>query len=243
MIRKKIKIEGYEVFPDGKVKLSALMKHMQQIACDDLDQYGATYANMRKDDLVFVIIKMGVTFKGEIVKGDEIEIMTLNTDVRGIVFVREFIIYKDSLPVAQATTHWVLMSYSKRTPARPSSIKYRTTSPEMAIPGVELPRFLFDDTNFNAETGFDTETEHKVVFSELDENRHMNNTVYADLVYDHAPYIIEKHVKTCRIYYNGEARLGDVLNIRVKRTENGHIVSCVNKETGKNCFEAKISFS
>ena len=31
MIRK-IKIEGYEVFPDSTVKLSALMKHMQQAA-------------------------------------------------------------------------------------------------------------------------------------------------------------------------------------------------------------------
>jgi acyl-ACP thioesterase len=236
MIKSKIKIEGYEVFPDGTVKLSALMKHMQQAACDDLDQYGATYANMRADDLVFVIVKMGIVFSGEIKKGDEIEIMTLNTDVQGIIFIREFIIYKNGLPVAQATTHWVLMSYSKRTPMRPSALKYTTTSPEMAITGVELPRNLLEETEF------DSECEHRVAYSELDENSHMNNTVYADLIYDYAPYDIEKHVKSCRIYYNGEARLGDMLNIRIKKTDGGHIVSCVNKETGKNCFEAKISF-
>ncbi|MDD4124711.1 MAG: thioesterase [Eubacteriales bacterium] len=237
MIKSKVKIEGYEVFPDGTVKLSALMKHMQQAACDDLDQFGATYANMRGDDLVFVIIKMGIAFKAEIKKGDEIEIMTLNTDIQGIVFIREFVIYKSGLPVAQATTHWVLMSYSKRIPVRPSMLKYTTTNPEMALEGVNLPRKLLEEMRF------ESETEHRVVFSELDENSHMNNTVYADLIYDYAPYNIEKHVKTCRIYYNGEARLGDILNIKVKKTESGHIVSCVNKESGKSCFEAKISFA
>lgn len=236
MIRNKVKIEGYEVFPDGTVKLSALMKHMQQAACDDLDQYGLTYASMREDDLVFVIIKMGITFSGEIKKRDEIEILTVNTGVQGIVFVREFIIYKNSFPVARATTHWVLMSFSKRIPVRANRLKYPLPNSDIGIESIALPRKLIEETEF------DFETEHRVAYSELDENRHMNNTVYADLIYDHAPYDIEKPLKSCRIYYNGEALLGDALNIRVKQTQKGHIVSCVNRTNGKDCFEAEISF-
>jgi medium-chain acyl-[acyl-carrier-protein] hydrolase len=236
MIRKKIKIEGYEVFPDSTVKLSALMKHMQQAACDDIDQFGLTYEALRQDDMVFVIIKMGISFNREIRKGDEIEILTVNNSVEGIVFIREFILYKDGLPVAEATTHWVLMSYERRLPVRPARLRHPMPEVNMDINGVYLPRKLIE------EKSFDFEIRHKVVYSELDENRHMNNTVYADLIYDYAPYNIEKPVKSCRIYYNGEALLWDVLNIKVKATEKGHIVSCVNETRGKSCFEGEISF-
>ena len=47
MLEQTIKIKSYDVHPNGVVKISALQKYMQQIAREDSDSYGATYAKMR----------------------------------------------------------------------------------------------------------------------------------------------------------------------------------------------------
>ncbi|MFA7099882.1 MAG: acyl-ACP thioesterase domain-containing protein [Eubacteriales bacterium] len=241
MIKNTIKIEGYDVFADGSVKLSALLRYMQQAAAEDLDSYGVTYDQMRGDDLVFVIVKIGIELSGVIKKGDEIEILTVNTAVNGITFVREFILYKNSLPIAKSTTHWVLMSYSRRVPVRPSRLNYKTQSLGDDFVGVKLPRTLFD------EESFDFTSEHKVAYTEIDINNHMNNTVYADLVYNYAPEDIvsgfgKTRLAACSIYFNGEARLGDILTVKVKSVPGGHIIKCLNKKTGKSCFDANAFF-
>lgn len=55
MLEQTIKIKSYDVHPNGVVKISALQKYMQQIAREDSDSYGATYAKMRDANMVFVI--------------------------------------------------------------------------------------------------------------------------------------------------------------------------------------------
>ncbi len=234
MLKKKVKIESYEVGPDGNVKLSSLMKHMQQAALDDCDQYGASYENLREEDLVFVIIKFGIRFFSPIRKNDEIEILTVNDRLESIYFVRDFVIYKDGLPAAEATTQWILIRFSTRSPMRPNSSKYPMTEMKMGLTKLVIPRSFGSD---DAET---TET-HIVRYSELDENYHLNNTVYADLVYDYAGIPVGE-VESCFISFAGEALLGDRLLIGRSGDEKHSDIKCVNERSGKVCFKAAINF-
>lgn len=238
MLKQTIRIKSYDVCSNGTVKLSSLMKYMQQIAREDIDQYGATYDKMREHDMVFVIIKLGIVFDGVIKCNDEIEVLTINNAITGVTFVREFVISKNGVPVARATTDWVLMSYSRRMPMRPSAMTEIFDIPQMKmdIEGVDLPRKI----EFEGE--YDKSEEHKVRFSELDENSHMNNTVYADLIYDYAPCDVNGFIKECRICFNGEARLNDVLSVNGVNTKNGCIIKCKNMSLNRACFEASISF-
>ena len=235
MIKKKITIESYEVGPKGNVKLSALMKHMQQTALEDCDQYGASYENMREEDLVFVIIRFGIRFFRPIRKNDVIEILSVNDRVDGIVFVRDFLIYKDGLPVAEASTHWVIMSFSRRRPMRPTSTKYPMPELKMGITSLELPRNICPDGEF------DSSEKHIVRYSELDENDHLNNTVYADLVYDYSGCEIGD-VEKCFISFSSEALLGDTLAINRRTDGKSAEMRCINERSGKVCFEASINF-
>ncbi len=235
MIKKKIKIESYEVGPNGNVKLSALMKHMQQTALEDCDQYGASYENMREEDLVFVIIRFGIRFFRPIRKNDVIEILSVNDRIEGIVFVRDFLIYKDGVPAAEATTNWVMMSYSRRRPMRPTATKYPVPEMRMGVTSLELPHNICPDGVF------DSSEKHTVRYSELDENEHLNNTVYADLVYDYSDCEIGD-VENCFISFNSEALKDDVLVISRRKTEKGAEMKCVNERSGKVCFEGIINF-
>ena len=235
MIKKRIKIESYEVGPNGDAKLSSLMKHMQQAALDDCDQYSASYENMREEDLVFVIIKFGIRFFFPIKKNDEIEILTVNDRVEGITFIRDYVLYKNGVPAAEATTHWVMMSYSRRVPMRANSSKYPVPQMKMNITNLVIPR------TFGGEGEYSNSETHKVRYSELDENEHLNNTVYADLVYDYSGCDIGE-VESCFISFSSEALLGDSLVMNRRGNEKSGELRCVNERSGKVCFRALINF-
>jgi len=76
MLEKAYRINSYDVSPNGLVKVSALQKYMQQLAREDCNSYGATYTNMRENNMVFVITKIGLEITGEIRSEDIITIRT-----------------------------------------------------------------------------------------------------------------------------------------------------------------------
>lgn len=236
MLKKKITVNSYDVGENGEIKVSALMKYMQQLAVDDIADTGATYESMRNDDTVFVIIRFALKFFSPVRKYDEIEIMTVNNQINGITYVREYLFYRGGIPVAQATTHWVLMSFARRLPLRPSALKYDVPPANMDIQSLELLRKL-GLTPENAEN----KSEYTVRWSSLDENRHLNNTIYADLVFDHCGCDIGS-VDTCRINFTGESLKDDVLDIYSSPVPGGAEVFGVNRRTGKRCFESDIRF-
>lgn len=236
MLKQKIKINSYDVGENGEVKVSALMKYMQELAVSDVAGVGATYEKLREDDTVFVIIRFGINFISPIRKYDEIEIMTVNNQINGIVFVREFLFYRGGAIVAEATTHWVLMSFLRRVPLRPSALRYPCDPAGIDIRGVELLGKTEVDVSDPSRS-----TPYTVCWSALDENRHLNNTVYADLVFDHCGVEIGG-VKSCRINFTGEALAGDVIDIFSAPAKNGSAVCGVNRRTGKHCFEADVRF-
>ncbi|MBO4501194.1 MAG: hypothetical protein J5760_03035 [Clostridia bacterium] len=236
MLKKKITVNSYDVGENGEIKVSSLMKYMQQLAVDDIADTGATYEKMRADDCVFVIIRFALKFFSQIRKYDELEMLTVNNRINGITFVREYLLYRGGVPVAQATTHWVLMSFLRRMPLRPSALRYDVSPANMDIQSLELLRKL----ELTPETAANKD-EFKVNWSSLDENRHLNNTVYADLVFDHCGCEIGP-VDTCRINFTGESLANDVLDIYSSPVPGGAEVFGVNRRTGKRCFESDIRF-
>lgn len=237
MLKQKIKINSYDVGENGEIKISSMMKYMQELAVEDIASAGATYESMRDDDMVFVIIRCGIRIMSPVRKYDELEILTVNNEINGITFVREFIFYRGGLPVAEATTQWVLMSYSRRMPLRPASLRYPCEPARMDIKGVELFRRLTDPDASHAER-CGTFTVRR---SELDENRHLNNTVYADVVLDYCGRDTGS-VERFRVNFVQESLLGDEIEIFRDVCENSVELFGVNRRTGKRCFEADIKF-
>ena len=84
---------SYDAYPNSNVKMSSVLKAMQQLAREDLDNMGVTYPMMRKDNLVFVLIKLRVKFKHPVSIYDKITIKTIPTKIVGIYFIRDFFFY------------------------------------------------------------------------------------------------------------------------------------------------------
>ena len=77
MQKSKIKITNYDVFENGRIKLSSILRYMQELAREDSDACGATYELLRSHNMVFVITKLALEFHGDIYDGDEIELSTM----------------------------------------------------------------------------------------------------------------------------------------------------------------------
>ena len=70
-----------------------------------------------------------------------------------------------------------------------------------------IDKLKFDGTDYNENHKYD------VRLCDLDLNNHMNNTKYPDTIF------LEKPCSFCQIDYVHEAKLNDVLDIKIKKEE------------------------
>ncbi len=202
---------SYDAYPNGNVKMSSVLKAMQQLAREDLDNMGVTYPMMRKDNLVFVLIKLRVKFKHPVSIYDKITIKTIPTKIVGIYFIRDFFFYNtDGDIVGEASSSWVLLNYETRRPQRPNALNYSFPHSDEIVADCPLSRNILCD-------GSPVETNVRSVrLSDMDENNHLNNAIIADFVTDELEkeIVLENcNVKDIEIHFHKEAHLSDDLGI------------------------------
>ena len=74
--------------------------------------------------------------------------------------------------------------------------------------------------------------EHKVVYSDIDFNRHMNTMRYIDIVFDTMPIEVVENMNALRmdINFTKEARYGDSLKLMAKESESSRDYEFRNAE-------------
>ena len=237
MIRKAIRISSYDVFPSGELKPSALQRYMQQLAREDCDQVGCTYASMREQNAVFVLTKLGLDMFEPVYSNEVITVNTMNNRTEGVSFYREFFFYRNDELIGRCTTQWVIVRYDTRAIVRPRELTYPIVNYNFDCVSVDIPRRLGDASR--AEFLCDRE----VVLSDLDENNHLNNCVYSDIVFDSIPLAGIPSVSGMRMVFQHEARRGDILHISYHKTDRGCVVFANNSTTGQPCFEAECMYT
>ncbi len=231
-------IYSYELCHTGTIKPSYLMRYMQTAAGIDSEQLGAGYRVLREHDMVFVITKLKLEMFGDITSGDRIQIKTWQKEIKGVTFIRDFEIKRGDEIVGYASTQWALMSFEQRRPVRPSKMPVVTPSrTDIPARNIELERHIE-----HPEIAVNCGTFKRVVMlSDLDENLHLNNTNYADIMLDFLPQDIHaSSFKLLQINFRGEARLNDELEISVFRDDKTVYYYAENSTKAHVCFEGKI---
>lgn len=232
MLEKTITVASFDVYPNSTLKPSALQKIMQQLAREDCDAMGCTYNQMREVNMVFVLVKLGIDVNEPVFAYDELTVRTYHNNVSGITSVREFEFFRDGKEIIHATTHWVIVKYDTRRLVRPREFPFELTEHNIECASIDIPRSL-DAKEL-------TEREERIVrLSDLDENDHLNNCVYSDISLDVLPYDRKEHyVKSIRIIFHHEAKIGDVLKLSADEQNGRFVVSAYNSTNETNCFEA-----
>jgi len=236
------KVEGYHVQPDGRIKTSALLRLFQKSAALDLSNSGISDIEMHENHIAFVLSRMTVQMYKDIFFDDIITIKTYPRDLRGAAFIRDYIVYRGDDVCCYCTSTWALIDTDSRRLLRPDALE-KFGGLEVSDENIRsLPtmRRKIDMTSL-----FGTYV-HTVPYSQLDINNHLNNTYYADMIFDGLSP--ELHKTDANMYieinYRAEAVLGNTLTLSYSNAEDGGIdISCRNEDKDNVCFSAYLAIN
>ncbi len=203
------KTKWHDTSPDGILRPSALLVYMQETANLQCRDWGTDLDRLHEEDgLGFLLSRIMLRADEPIYAYEDIEVRTWCGESKGLTFVRCFSVHKEGRTVATALSHWALMDIREKKLVRVSAF-------DRPFPMGELPdeATLPRKVRIPAATAMETVGTRPIVYSDLDFNRHMNNTRYPDMVCDYLPDMAGKWVRTLSLSYLREAAYGDILTV------------------------------
>ena len=171
---------------------------------------------------------------------EDIEVRTWCPPSRALTFLRCFSVHRGDELVALALSHWGLMNLET------GKLMRVTEFPDECFPVGEMPdeSLLPHRVHIPVGTVMGEVGERRIVYSDLDFNRHMNNTKYPDMICDFLPDMQGRRVRSLAISYLREAAYGDVLTVLrapVKHEDGaeGYLLRTVRAD-GTVCLEAEV---
>lgn len=191
---------------NNKLKPMAILSIFQDVASVHGEQIGVGYEAMLNKNLYWVLSRV----KYNIIKhpqiNQEVKVITWPHEKGRIDFDRDFLILNNNNEVLiKGCSKWCIINTVNRSLARTDDVNYN---------GEIWTEVNYTD-KFNKSPTFEIEGltpkfSYVVNFSDLDHNQHMNNTIYANLIYN---AITNKNVNNFQINFISECKLNDCINV------------------------------
>lgn len=199
-------INSHDCDAAGFVRTSCILKYLQEAA-----NYQTEYSHPSTDELraqgrYFVATKLSLTVHEPLYAWDEIRVSTWACPSRGATFNRCSKIERAGEVCATLVSAWALLDTAGEI-LRVSDVEFdfgigQPLRPELPLKvriPQEIPLFLLG--------------EHTVRYPETDINRHMNNTVYADMLHGYLKDCTARRVTAFSINYLHEAPIDSAFKI------------------------------
>lgn len=229
------KVNFHDIYPNGLMRPTAVLREMQETVNLCSEEHGPSGDELRRMGYAFVVSRMTVSIYGDMKKYRDLTASTWATDAGGMFsFVRCFEIRDGDLLLAEATSTFAMLDIERGRPVKKGVIELNYCKDEPIMTDVSQ-RIVMPDKEQLTLVG-----EHTVVLSECDENGHMNNTRYADILCDFIPDMNAKRVLSMNLAYLAEAKLGEELKIYRAETEDGVFCMRTVRSDGRTNVEAEI---
>lgn len=226
---KKITVDIHDVDPNGVARLSSLMRYIQGAAQAQLTDNGKSYENLRDIKRAFILSRIKLEFCESVRAFERLEAETFPCDSRGYTFLRCYLLKRNGKTIGRAVSAWALIDTETRAlvPVRDFELGLETASPlDLSLTRIAMP------------TELKRLGEYTVVYADLDQNNHMNNTRYPDMYSNFLP-LKEKRIDEITISYLSEATQGEKLIVEGASVGDTYYIRCT-KENGKVNSEAEI---
>lgn len=208
---------------NDRLTIKSILNIFQDVASIHAEFIGVGYEEMLRKNLYWVLsrIKLDIIRMPKI---NETVIVETWPHIKGrIDFDRDMKILSETGEVLIiATSKWCVIDTINRTLQRTDNINYIGEYCDDVNYEGRFNKIIVPDNNkiekFN----------HIVKFSDLDHNKHMNNTNYANLIVD---AIDNKCINHFEINYLNECKLNDIISISALKKEEGeYVVGAVNDQ-------------
>ncbi len=177
--KEKFRIHSYQADINGKLQITAICNKLQEAAVGHVEVLGVGSGHLHESGLFWVLSRFSVSIDQYPIVGDEIEIQTWISSIRGPFSEREFYIYsQEGNLIGGASTLWFVLSEKTRKPQKIGKMgENMPVFPDRK--GVKNKPLKISSTK-----GAHFLKKIKIRYSDFDFNRHVNNVKYVEWVID-----------------------------------------------------------
>lgn len=219
---------------DRAVRPSRLLVYMQETSSAHVAASGYSLGNLRSESgLAFILSKISLSIYSPVRAYDTIDVQTWTCASTGYSFIRCFRILRGEEVMAEAHTVWALVDVKSKTICRIEDCGFEFEDEEPLV--LDLPkRFKLPTDREIRELGT-----KKILYSEIDNNMHMNNTRYPDMLCDHMPIDKIEKISGITLSFLREAAFEDTISINGCEKDGIYYFRTFNT-AGDVCLEAQV---
>lgn len=209
---------------NGIVSVSGLLRYMQDACNCQMREQKPSYEELFDAGYAFVLSRLGLSIYKPLHAHETITVQTWAVASRGLIYNRCFRVLRDGDIVAEATSAWALVGVKDRKLHRVGEIPlaYWEDEPlELDLPA----RFRIP-----SEVNLSLRGERTVLYADVDQNRHLNNTRYPDIFCSFFPDMPTSRVSTAVLSFVNEAPMGETLKIYTGEYDGLHYVRSLRQD-------------
>lgn len=233
-------VRSYQTDFIKNMRLSALCECFQEAAGNHAEHLGLGYHDMKSGGLAWVLSRLYIEVKEMPAFRDEIRVETWPHRMERIFYRREFRVIRNDIPVVAATSYWLLLDTATKRP------RVIPVNEGVIRANMDKPLTVKNTGTILPPRG-GTVKEVEALYSDLDQNRHVNNARYVDWIFDQFELSrLERSLpRFIGIEYKHEVREHDRVLIRhcVNGSDEGtYYLEGTMPSAGKICFRSKVIF-
>ena len=232
-----VKVASYDVDSADRIRLSAVLRYQQEAGEQHLGPAGLGWRDLSSHGIAFVASRWHAVIHRLPILEEEVTLTTWHRDRKGPRFFRcyewrdaagNLLIEGVMLFALVSVTDHRLLRGDEFMALAPLADVTRTVG--CADPG----RLTMSDPMAAGA--------YEVRWSDIDRNGHMNNTRYADLLWDFLPAIWQgRDPADVQIHFAGESRQGDTLSLCASMEADGACCVAADTDRGRT-FTARVAF-
>ena len=227
------RINVHDTDLNGIVSASGILRYMQDTSNLHMAGEGPSYESLFAEGNSFILSRISLSIYAPLHAHDVIRSQTWAVASRGVTYNRCFRIIRGEDIVAEATSVWALLDMNAHRIRRVGEIPvhYSEDDPlELDLPA----RFRIP-----AEAKLSLMGERTVLYADVDQNGHMNNTHCPDIFCSYLPGIEHSRVISCMFSFVKEAPLGANVKMYCGEYDGAYYVRSVLPDGSVNA-EAEI---
>lgn len=231
-----VKIASYDVGPEGKLRLSAVLRYQQEAGERHLEGIGLGWQSMLEKGMVFVTSRWHTVVHRLPAMEESVTLTTWHRNRQGPRFYRCYA-WRDAAGalLIEGVMLFALVAVESHRLLRGDEFMAQA-------PLADCPRGVncADPGRFSV-AGVVPAGEYRVRWSDIDRNGHLNNTHYADLMLDYLPEAYQRRLPVeVDLHFAGESRLGDT--VAVSTAVEGATASVTGDTPRGRCFAARVRY-
>lgn len=232
-----LKVASFDTDRTDRIRLSAVLRYQQEAGEQHLGPAGLGWRDLSDHGIAFVASRWHTVIHRLPKLEERVTLTTWHRDRKGPRFFRCYE-WRDAAGnlLIEGVMQFALVSVTDHRLLRGDEFMALAPLPD-ATRGVSCA----DPGRFRLTQEVDSGT-HRVRWSDIDRNGHMNNTRYADLMWDALPEDWQDAAPVdVEIHFVGESRQGDT--IALSTSAEAERILCVAGDTDRGrVFAAKITF-